>query len=219
MRASALMSSLGGVLTRPSNNHTPTFSDAMLLSMRFSSSSSGAPPPRSTEERNSMKQRGMREDGSSPQSNGQPIPNEGANEQKSTPPSDAPAAPRSQTKQGVDPSFKRASGMPSDPQDEATPPHNSASSLDSINAHKQPQKDKSTVQSVKEAFAPSTPGGGSATAGGGKGAATGTAGAGADGIAEPECAPEIQSTVKSIKEGVQQVLSGFKKVVKEGGKK
>ncbi|KAK0567056.1 hypothetical protein OC861_002927 [Tilletia horrida] len=114
-----------------------------LASHAFSTSARMMDDKLSTEEANSLKARGQRPDGSSPQS-------PSTHDQPRS--DDNPGKPS-----GVKPSYKRAKGMPHDPTDEAHPFGSSDkrdSDFESLTSRKQPQKDKSTLRSVKDAFTP-----------------------------------------------------------------
>ncbi|KAE8234369.1 hypothetical protein CF326_g576 [Tilletia indica] len=95
----------------------------------------------STEEENSIHARGQRPNGSSPQSG---VDRSSGPQRESN---DDVDHTRSKTQSGVDPHYKRASGMPSGPAEEAMNPV-SPGSLDT----KQPQKDKGVVQSIKDSL-------------------------------------------------------------------
>ncbi|KAE8216788.1 hypothetical protein CF327_g5 [Tilletia walkeri] len=115
-------------------------------SMSTSSSWAAASPKKessslSTEEENSIHARGQRPNGSSPQSG---VDRSSGPQRESN---DDVGHTRSKTQSGVDPHHKRASGMPSDPAEEAMNPV-SPGSLDT----KQPQKDKGVVQSIKDSL-------------------------------------------------------------------
>ncbi|CAD6888398.1 unnamed protein product [Tilletia controversa] len=154
------LSAFSGELSKWFSKTTNTFlpTPPLLLLTRSMSTSAAVSEEKekdnsslSSEEDNSLHMRGQRSDGSSPQSG----VDKSSGPQRHT--NEDVSQTRSKTQSGVDPSYKRASGMPSDASEEPTHPVGGGG-FDKQIARKQPGKDKGVFQSIKDSITPSSTG-------------------------------------------------------------